>query len=266
MSRIMARPRIILFGDSLTQYGFGTLPSEIANNSNYTDDETYSVGWASLLATWYQRKADIVDRGYAGYNSRHALELFPRRILPLLGDTTNNTVLFTTLWFGANDAAVAGSIQHVPLEQYEDNIRQLVDRITATSSSTNPRLLLLLTPPPVDAAKWDRCKPYSKSPDRSNAVAREYGNVVKKVAEGTQEKNVAVVDVWQLLEGNDESKCTSYLSDGLHLNAKGNIRVFEGIRKVICEKYPHLDPTNDEKGPGLEELPWKELPLPAKSK
>ena len=46
-------PRVLLFGDSLTQYAFGT-----------------DGGWAAMLAEKLQRKADVVNRGFSGYNSR----------------------------------------------------------------------------------------------------------------------------------------------------------------------------------------------------
>lgn len=45
------RPKIILFGDSITQWSFDV------------------GGWGSRIAHWYARKADIVCRGLSGYNS-----------------------------------------------------------------------------------------------------------------------------------------------------------------------------------------------------
>jgi hypothetical protein len=45
------RPKIILFGDSITQSSFDV------------------GGWGSRLAHWYSRKADVVCRGLSGYNS-----------------------------------------------------------------------------------------------------------------------------------------------------------------------------------------------------
>ena len=46
-------PRVLLFGDSLTQYSFG-----------------YDGGWGAMLADRLQRRADVVVRGYSGYNTR----------------------------------------------------------------------------------------------------------------------------------------------------------------------------------------------------
>ena len=52
---LFSRPQIILFGDSITQHGWG------------------SHGWATELSTTYVRKADVYNRGFSGYNSAVAL-------------------------------------------------------------------------------------------------------------------------------------------------------------------------------------------------
>lgn len=49
--------------------------------------------------------------------------------------------------FGANDACLHGSEQHVPLEIYKDNLRRIMKHVTVQSQ--NPRLILV-TPPPVN--------------------------------------------------------------------------------------------------------------------
>lgn len=48
----LTRPQIWLLGDSLTQQA--AAPE----------------GWATALCSWYARKADVVNRGFSGYNSR----------------------------------------------------------------------------------------------------------------------------------------------------------------------------------------------------
>ncbi|KAH6759515.1 SGNH hydrolase-type esterase superfamily protein [Perilla frutescens var. hirtella] len=57
------RPQIVLFGDSITQESFR------------------SGGWGASVADAYSRKADVVLRGYDGYNTRWAMfllhHLFP---------------------------------------------------------------------------------------------------------------------------------------------------------------------------------------------
>ncbi|EAY99754.1 hypothetical protein OsI_21739 [Oryza sativa Indica Group] len=47
------RPSIVLFGDSITEEAFG------------------EGGWGAHLANHYSRSADVVLRGYSGYNTRY---------------------------------------------------------------------------------------------------------------------------------------------------------------------------------------------------
>ncbi|MBA0806534.1 hypothetical protein Gohar_005985 [Gossypium harknessii] len=101
------RPNIVLFGDSITQESFR------------------SGGWGASLADTYSRKADVVLRGYGGYNTRWALFLL-HHLFPL-GST--KPPVATTIFLGANDAALAGRTserQHVPVEEYKENLRKIV--------------------------------------------------------------------------------------------------------------------------------------------
>lgn len=50
-SRAGSRPQIILFGDSITEHASGRF------------------GWAAELTVAYTRRADVINRGFSGYNS-----------------------------------------------------------------------------------------------------------------------------------------------------------------------------------------------------
>ena len=54
------RPSVVLFGDSITQFSF-------SREHN---------GWGAGLADWYQRSADVFNRGFGGYNSSELWALF----------------------------------------------------------------------------------------------------------------------------------------------------------------------------------------------
>ncbi|GMQ10104.1 hypothetical protein CsSME_00053240 [Camellia sinensis var. sinensis] len=104
------RPEIVIFGDSITEGSFK------------------SGGWGASLANNYSRKADVVLRGYSGYNTRWALFLL-HRLFPL-GSTTPPVA--TTIFFGANDAALSGRTserQHVPTEEYKENLKRIVHHL-----------------------------------------------------------------------------------------------------------------------------------------
>jgi lysophospholipase L1-like esterase len=81
----MLRPQWLLFGDSITQRGFG------------------AGGWAGVLADTYQRRVDVINRGYSGFNTRLAVEILDD-VLPA---AAAGTIGLATVFFGANDAALA---------------------------------------------------------------------------------------------------------------------------------------------------------------
>lgn len=235
------RPSIILFGDSITEQAFGL------------DGQ---VGWASLLASDYSRRADVLNRGFSGYNTRLALDLLPR-VFP---GPPQEGCLFCTVFFGANDAALPGQVQHVPMEEYGDNIVQVVRHVRSTFGSSGFPILLL-TPPPFDAQAWMAFREID-TPGRDNLVAKSYGDKLKAVAEGLE--MCSVVDTWSALEGTTPAK-SQYLSDGLHLNEAGNRRVHKAIVDVLTRDYPDVLPMRDgegrhgKSGIPLEEPLWREL-------
>jgi hypothetical protein len=49
-ARCRARPTVMLFGDSITQQSFSV---EFR-------------GWGAMLGDWYNRHADVINRGYSG--------------------------------------------------------------------------------------------------------------------------------------------------------------------------------------------------------
>jgi isoamyl acetate esterase len=233
------------------------------------DDQTTTGGWASLLAATYSRRADVFNRGFSGYNTQWAVD---RLLTRVFGDAANGGnsnssgmmtgVAFCTVFFGANDAALPGQRQHVPIDRYQQNLVTIVKHIQSTLCSSilqqqqqQPLPIILLTPPPFDADAWMKHKGID-SPGRSNDVAREYGERVKLVAQQmNEEKNsdaikCAVIDTWNLLHGSgsssydDKERCYSqYLNDGLHLNEAGNRIVYVAIMDVLQREFPHVAPS-----------------------
>lgn len=233
------RPSILLFGDSLTQQAFGKLP------------ET-RFGWASLLASEYTRRADVLNRGFSGYSTKHALDILPTSIKPVLRQQQQKEkeILFCTIFFGANDSAHEGTRQHIPLNEYTSNIKTIVNYMKsegAAGEEGSDFPIILMTPPPVDDQKWnDYCvKSGRKSFDRSNKSSKSYGqSLIENVG---KELKLPVLDVFDLLKGNDGvSSYQNYLSDGLHLTEEGNTMIFEGLMNLIKENFPHLMPAPDK--------------------
>ena len=100
------RPSIVLLGDSFTEFGL-----------------EYG-GWVSLLASNYSRRADVLNRGFQGHNTREILNVLPE-ILP---ENATCGPLFVTLWLGSNDATIDDE-RHVPLDEFQANLETIVEKL-----------------------------------------------------------------------------------------------------------------------------------------
>ena len=136
------------------------------------------------------------------------------------------TVKLLTIWFGANDACIEPSPQHVSLPKYASNLKHIINLVQSPKSpyySPETRIVLI-TPPPVNTHQrvielQARDPPMEN--DRRFDVTKSYADTVKDVA---AEEEVAVVDVWTALmnaAGGEETKLSEFLYDGLHLTSAG---------------------------------------------
>ena len=204
----------------------------------------------------YDRQADIVLRGFSGYNSRWALDMLRTS---LLAPCNTDIYSMATIFFGANDAVLSGDPQHCPLEEYQSNISSMVQ----TLREHNPDIqLILITPGTVDHTQWS-----TRHPDQ----VAQYATALREVGVTL---HVPVVDLWQgdiafdlhhpvpavsssttppvPVPGNDDG---NDFSDGLHLSRSGNRKVYTGVMNVITESYPNSLPD-----PEVLHFPsWKEM-------
>ena len=263
------RPSILLFGDSITQQAFGY------------KDGGLRFGWASLLAATYTRRADILSRGFSGYNTNHALDILPTSIYPVID---GQNLLFCTIFFGANDSALAGMRQHVPIDKYKKNMKDIIKSIkerymskeniivcdddeVKNDASDKNLPLILITPPPVHEPKWNSfCVETNRNSNaRTNESALAYGKCILSIGE---ELDIPVLDSFRALKGYDgEDEYSEYLSDGLHLTEEGNEIIHDELMKLIEEKLPNVFPfegmddkiDKSNKGIRMEEKDWMEL-------
>ncbi|KAE8686435.1 GDSL esterase/lipase [Hibiscus syriacus] len=114
------RPKIYLFGDSITE-------------SSFNDG-----GWGAALANHFSRTVDVVLRGYSGYNTRWAFKVFDR-VFPAAesgGSEGTAQPLAVTVFFGANDACLPdgyAAFQHVPVDEYKQNLHSIVSSLKVPS-------------------------------------------------------------------------------------------------------------------------------------
>ncbi|MED6105997.1 hypothetical protein PIB30_000783 [Stylosanthes scabra] len=209
------RGQVVLFGDSITEQSFRL------------------GGWGASLADTYARKADVVLRGYGGYNTKWAL-FFLHHIFPL--DSARPPIA-TTIFFGANDAALSGRTserQHVPIEDYKQNLRKIVLHLKECSPTMQ---IVLITPPPVSEegrhayAKSLYGENAMKLPERTNEVTGQYARACVETA---KEMGVFSVDLWSKMQETDGWQ-KKFLSDGLHLTPEGNAVVHQEVIKVFNE-------------------------------
>jgi lysophospholipase L1-like esterase len=235
------RERALLFGDSITQYSFGSKPTGEVG------------GWGALLSAEFARTLDVVNRGFSGYTTRgaltvadHVLGLAPiigeQELRPTAGSTNpsarnlsaDKEFLFVTIFFGANDSTdkILNPAQSVPVGEYKANLGRLVDKAQAVAN-----LVVLISPPPVDSEAWARSRHVSHA-DRENARTELYCESARSVA---VEKGALFVDTFHAMLRHDD--WPSFLNDGLHLSSRGNQLVFELLTAVLREEAGVTDAT-----------------------
>lgn len=204
--------QIILLGDSLSQLGFE--------------------GWASTIANVYQRRADVINRGCSGYNTKNYLQFVP---LPPC-----NNVCLVTLFFGANDASLLeeNPRQHVPIEDYSRNLKSLVQRVQEKYSS--PRILLI-NPPPLDHEQrllFQKQRYGNLATGRLERTTENTGRYADACLAVARDLNIPCLDLFHnMLHVPDYSR---FLCDGLHFSAVGHDFVADQILQAMQKHFPEL--------------------------
>ncbi|XP_063298256.1 isoamyl acetate-hydrolyzing esterase 1 homolog [Pelobates fuscus] len=209
-------PRIVLFGDSITQFAFETN------------------GWGSILANKLIRKCDVINRGLSGYNTRWAKLILPRLVSK--GCHAGNTAA-VTIFFGANDSSLKeeNPQQHIPLEEYVDNLQSMIQYLKSIDI-TGDRIILI-TPPPLYEPAWEKeCHLKGCKLNRSNERAGVYAKACIQVA---NECGTEILDLWTTMQEGGQD-FTLYLSDGLHLSDEGNRFVESQLWQILERKASDL--------------------------
>lgn len=255
------RRRVTLLGDSQTQGGF---------DSGAYGGPSGGAGWVSMLSHSYIRKADVINRGFSGYNSRHGVAL-----LPYVFPAGCETSLLTTVFLGTNDAASCPK-QFVDEVEYEANMVKILTRAAECSS-----VVIAIAPGVLDTSTW---------PDRSNPVARAYGKrleaAVAAASAAVPGSTILFFDLFEAMGGaaalaegaaaaaaaagadgaaptggaaatttittttTDTTTAAatsavdwrSMLCDGLHFSPAGQRVLFDGLVALLGAKAPHVLP------------------------
>ncbi|KAL9962967.1 hypothetical protein ACROYT_G032125 [Oculina patagonica] len=121
-------PRLILFGDSLTQESFS------------------EGGWGAAIADHYQRKCDVLNRGFSGYTTA-----FNKLILPKILQCDNSpkgSIVAAVVLLGSNDSVLEDvDPRGITVEQYIVNLTDILKQFMNDGIAANQ--LVLLTPPAI---------------------------------------------------------------------------------------------------------------------
>ncbi|XP_071354112.1 isoamyl acetate-hydrolyzing esterase 1 homolog [Trachinotus anak] len=210
-------PKVILFGDSITQFSF------------------QADGWGAEIANKLARKCDVVNRGLSGYNSRWAKIVLPRLINSQ--SSADNNIAAVTVFFGANDCALEDKNpqQHIPLQEYSENLKEITRLLSSAGVSADK--VIFITPPPLHEPAWEKeCILKGFPLNRHNSVAGQYAQACVQAA---GQCGTDVLDLWTLMQ-KDGQDYTVYLSDGLHLSEKGNQFVAEHLWGLLESRVADL--------------------------
>ncbi|KAJ0259593.1 GDSL esterase/lipase [Hirschfeldia incana] len=203
------RPQVVLFGSSIVQYSFS------------------DGGWGATLANIYSRTADIILRGYAGWNSRSALKVL-NQVFPKDAVIQPSLVI---VYFGGNDSMPPHPSgqggPHVPLSEFTDNMRRIGEHLLSLSDKTR---VIFLTPPPMNERQIQLVFGDAMR-GRSNELCRPYAEALLNLC---REINVKGIDLWNAIQQQDDWLNTCF-TDGIHFTAKASEIVVKEILKVVRE-------------------------------
>lgn len=220
--------KFVLFGDSITQFA--------------NDQSGFAL--APALQHLYQRKLDVVNRGFSGYNTNEGVVVLREVLQADLA--LQGSIKLMYLFMGTNDAAT--NFQGVAPEKYRANLDQMVKLILQHDIK-----LVVIGPALHDQtlstiAREDRD---DSEPFSSSKRTRQYADIAALVAHGN---NVPFIDLWtafqkfggwsfeELTEGLPD--LGELLSDGIHYTPKAYEILYEELVATISASFPDLLPDN----------------------
>ncbi|KAL6336700.1 hypothetical protein AAG906_036014 [Vitis piasezkii] len=217
------RPQFVLFGSSIVQFSYS------------------NQGWGAILADLYARKADVVLRGYSGWNSRRALQVLDQ-VFPKDAAVQPSLVI---VYFGGNDSMhphPSGLGPHVPLPEYVENMKKIAVHLKSLSEQT--RVIFLSAPPINEAQIRETLSGRLGTLGRTNECCGIYSEACLELC---KEVGVKAIDLWTAIQQRDDWLNVCF-TDGIHLSSEGSTVVVKEILKVLEEA---------EWEPSLH---WKSLP------
>lgn len=227
----MQYKKILLFGDSITEFAF--------NSRIPLKPETDEFTFGSALTNSYIRRMDVIPRGFSGYTSRWALKLLPRIL------KAEKNIALALVFFGTNDASLGGT-QAVPLDEFEQNIQKMVEMLFHINSK-----VILIGPGFHDAEKWAKWGSKDGCGTRTTEANRKYNEKLMQVSEQLGTGMVNLYDGF--VEAGESWK--DLLSDGIHYSGKGYKMMYDKVMAEIEARFPELLPESL----AIQALLWRDI-------
>jgi isoamyl acetate esterase len=207
--------KLILIGDSNTQFGYGK-----------------EGAWVSLVSEMLQRKCDVINRGFSGYNTQNIRKFLPN----ILKEFNLSSICGIIVFLGTNDSALKNSIQHVSLEQYVDNLEWILNYLI-NECKLNKDKLIFICPGRIDDETWK--KEEENLNENSKLLDELVADYAKECSTFCIRNNLNFINLYELMSIQCENNSDSFKElfyDGLHFSAQGGLLLFNNLRPMI-EKF-----------------------------
>ncbi|KXJ94731.1 SGNH hydrolase-type esterase domain-containing protein [Microdochium bolleyi] len=235
--------QLVLLGDSLIE------------RAAFLEDG-YSL--QSALQMYCSRRLDVINRGFSGWNTKHAVDYLPQ-IFPA-PTAASPRIEYLVILLGANDAARLdhpSNRQGITLQEYEANLAHIINHEHIRAH--DPRILLV-TPPPLDEmglALTDFANGNGEV-TRYARLSAKFSQTVRDVASKAQSegRDVRLLDLQKDImsealrltptqadapllgyPGGDRGALQTLLPDGLHMNTD-SYKILYGLIENNMEPWP----------------------------
>lgn len=173
--------KFVFFGDGLISSGLSMDPQ----------------GFGFSLINAFELKADILFRGFSGYNTSEI-----KNVSKPISTLHPNLVIFG---FGNSDSVLEGQIQHIPEEKFESNLQKMAEEVAVSGAWP-----VLITPVAPNEARIK---------SKTLLHTRQYALATRRVAESLQTE---VIDLFHAMQLCDDWEHAMLLNDGTSLSANGH--------------------------------------------
>ncbi len=241
-STVRKRSKIVMIGDSITQQSFS---AELS-------------GFGAYLADIYQRRADVFNRGFSGYNTDWLLHYLANTEEGKEDVFSLKQVGLVTIFMGANDASCEKNNprHHVPVERFQSNLRSIIS-LCRQYFGKDVRIIIIGAPPVHHPSRLDyQIQRYGRNGatgvlERTLQLSGEHAAAAGSVA---KQENLPFLNLWEEMQNAvprcsdpQEEAWSEFLSDGLHLSAKGNLFVGKKLQTLIETSFPEFAVIPDPK-------------------